>query len=985
MNKLDEWGVPPYVFHNMYWMGQMPPRLPLELKLDESLAIFKNELLAVGLLTPEKDWYDFKYTETSEKETIADLDDLLHVFTPYDEDGTNKGESYNASGKLVAKPVVINPELFKRFPTVFPLQKGKDIYADINVLMMKGNSNLVYRGQVFKDLFLEHNLTPERITTESYEAFIQFLMKSLIWLPDYHFMKATFSQTNLREHIQSHFYQSCYVHYAMNIRNWDGAFTLLPAAQMATSTTILEKFGKLTPLYKTEQRASEVEGFPQGSPISPILCSAILGDSVFKMGKCVMYADDGLFYGNLKGFELEPNQEMRTANLSFAKEKSSWVKRDGVWLHPLKFLGLTYTGTPNLTDSPESLVGSTKDKIVWDKELAQNVVRYGSKLPFDKQSMVLDYVEAHDPRDVSPFQTVVKDYDGLEPYLEKLTEIRSATKVTASPEASPEASPALSTKSGISEVLEFYQSFIKDKVTASPEASPEASPGLSFIKDSDGLEPNLEASPGLSADLRLGVLYNNISKDEKSRMSEGLIEFFKQCLYHLYLRELQLHRIICTKEEAQKPPALRFGYNSPYNSSNYTELLLKGHMELLHVLFESLWNTYILTGTAHYTHLSARLISLKTALLFSTLGSIPSLHAKELTFFKHGWLNRTDKFVIDSNSVTTRIGLCRMGSEVRELHTELNIALAPKSLSRLLNPLLKPNHKFAFTWELMLDSGLFGFIQSRLYGGSWNSTFPQDFKIKYSPRSWMWYKQILLKSPFTVLVYGKEDIHGVYEKLGKPEFMKILAEQDKNQGRSSSLTIGEKLRVKAISIRNYRERNVPLSGKVASMLAHPELTVFNSPSLAFSSLVSLFSTANKFDSYIEAYESHHKVTLNPHSKRIVKSYLSLGYADRLLFLTPELLPELPNFGKFDSDFEYLKDEVQAISVTRSGGEAFIPAEIIEGYDASPDDGFPSGVPPMSLLTKLSQVRKDLRSLKLQEHQLSRRSRTSLPPIVSSAK
>jgi len=37
-----------------------------------------------------------------------------------------------------------------------------------------------------------------------------------------------------------------------------------------------------------------------------------------------MYADDGLFYGkDLSGLELEPNQEMRTANLSFAKEKSS--------------------------------------------------------------------------------------------------------------------------------------------------------------------------------------------------------------------------------------------------------------------------------------------------------------------------------------------------------------------------------------------------------------------------------------------------------------------------------------------------------------------------------------------------------------------------------------------------------------------------------------------------------------------------------------
>lgn len=614
----------------------------------------------------------------------------------------------------------------------------------------------------------------------------------------------------------------------------------------------------------------------------------------------------------------------------------------------MKFLGLTYTGIPNLTDSPESLVGSTKDKIVWNKELQQNVVRYGSKLPFDKQGMVEDYEESHNGD--LPFQTKVEDYPDLEPYLEKLSSVRA--KLIPPKEVS------------------------KEPIEVPTEA---------ILR---------ELAPTLPEDLRLGVIYNAVSKDQKEEFSIKLIEFFKRCLYHLYVKELSLPRYICLNEEASLPPSLRFGCHQPYNLENYQELASKyGHMELLHVLFESLWNTYILTGTEPYPQPSARLISLKTALLFSTLGSVPTLHSKELTFFKNGWLNRTDKFTLDNSSLGKSFTPQISQSEgVMELHEELMIRLIPKALIKLLRPILTPKSGFTFTWELMLDSGLFGFIQSRLYGGAWNSTFPQDFNIKYSPRSWMWYKQILLKSPFTVLVYGKEDLHGEFEKLGYPEFKKILLEQDKNQGRSSSLTFGEKLRVKAISIRNYKEKNIPLSGKVASMQALPELTVFNSPSLAFSSLVSLFSNANKFEEYIETYETHHEVTLNSKSKRILKSYLSLGYADKLLFLTPELLPELPNFGKFDADFEYLKEEVQALSLTKDGGEALIPKEIIEGYDASPglaEHSFPGRFPafPLSLLKNLANVRNKVAKAQSQSvMSISPKGKfTSLPPIVSSAK
>jgi len=53
----------------------------------------------------------------------------------------------------------------------------------------------------------------------------------------------------------------------------------------------------------------------------------------------VGYADDGL---KLSGSALKDEQISQPEYGIFEKEGSSYVKKDGVWLKPLKFLGLVY-------------------------------------------------------------------------------------------------------------------------------------------------------------------------------------------------------------------------------------------------------------------------------------------------------------------------------------------------------------------------------------------------------------------------------------------------------------------------------------------------------------------------------------------------------------------------------------------------------------------------------------------------------------------
>jgi hypothetical protein len=90
-------------------------------------------------------------------------------------------------------------------------------------------------------------------------------------------------------------------------------------------------------------------GLPQGFSLSPILSvmPLIVLDEMEKVGiSSLIYADDGLFYGDVAEEEyskLAQNLlDKYNVGAKICPEKSRWVKKDNLWLHPLKFVGLIY-------------------------------------------------------------------------------------------------------------------------------------------------------------------------------------------------------------------------------------------------------------------------------------------------------------------------------------------------------------------------------------------------------------------------------------------------------------------------------------------------------------------------------------------------------------------------------------------------------------------------------------------------------------------
>jgi hypothetical protein len=121
-------------------------------------------------------------------------------------------------------------------------------------------------------------------------------------------------------------------------------------------------------------------GVPQGAPTSPLLSTISLKriflEAKLLKDRIVMYADDGIIYGRNLGKILERALKFpEISGIEPAWDKSAWIKRDGEWVKPLKFLGLEY--------DPET-----------DRLAAKT--RNGSRLIFDK----LDLMKAVNLRDV---------------------------------------------------------------------------------------------------------------------------------------------------------------------------------------------------------------------------------------------------------------------------------------------------------------------------------------------------------------------------------------------------------------------------------------------------------------------------------------------------------------------------------------------------------------------------------------------------------
>ena len=173
-------------------------------------------------------------------------------------------------------------------------------------------------------------------------------------------------------------------------------------------------------------KVEPAKSVPQGGSLSPPLSTLGLEESIFKLAiqkiyelkeitvRVLMYADDGIFYWN-KSMNLdtifdEINLTLAPFGIALSLEKSGFVKKDGNWVRPLKFLGLTYDGTQN----PAQLSSST---------------RSGASLPVSLE--LLEFVQQYE---LTKARKIVKEskYELSESYFKEhsdcLAKIRSKIK-----------------------------------------------------------------------------------------------------------------------------------------------------------------------------------------------------------------------------------------------------------------------------------------------------------------------------------------------------------------------------------------------------------------------------------------------------------------------------------------------------------------------------------------------------------------------------
>lgn len=83
-------------------------------------------------------------------------------------------------------------------------------------------------------------------------------------------------------------------------------------------------------------------GLPQGMGLSPVLACLGLRQLYEKWPELTMYVDDGLIMSDTE-IDIEKfKKDVESFGLYVSEPKSGWIKRNGVWLKPLKYLGLEY-------------------------------------------------------------------------------------------------------------------------------------------------------------------------------------------------------------------------------------------------------------------------------------------------------------------------------------------------------------------------------------------------------------------------------------------------------------------------------------------------------------------------------------------------------------------------------------------------------------------------------------------------------------------
>lgn len=103
-------------------------------------------------------------------------------------------------------------------------------------------------------------------------------------------------------------------------------------------------------------------GLPQGSPLSPILSCLCLVKWLNSHREVIQYADDGIISTDAA---LDPTKYLsypEGSGITVNWSKSRWLRKEGIWLLPLKFLGLEYEHTPNAKSEEGVKEGTLRNK-----------------------------------------------------------------------------------------------------------------------------------------------------------------------------------------------------------------------------------------------------------------------------------------------------------------------------------------------------------------------------------------------------------------------------------------------------------------------------------------------------------------------------------------------------------------------------------------------------------------------------------------------
>lgn len=350
-----EYGMPSWMSENLLWMNQTPPELPKGdylnypekgYPLDEDLAKLKIENGLLGGL------HGVKYVQYNHSTLDTDLfqsaPESIFATSEYKEEFTDvvDGIKYTHPQRVITEVPLKEPRyvgiiLKKHFE-----EYGFRTEASHNFIKSK-----LWHGQsdpktYFVDLYYLHQPMEDE-TLFSGKSLTGELQSQQNNLPPFRYRRKPLFIPEPS---------------SANIARFNSELSLQGYSSYKDSSS-MSSF-----IHETKEKF-RFEGFPQGSPISPLLCSMILGGTIFNQGMCTMYADDGIFYGKFNTETVgNTTAEMAKFNLSFAAEKSSWVKQDGKWLKPLKYLGLIFD--PFAKNGKGELKAATKKgaTLIFDKE-----------------------------------------------------------------------------------------------------------------------------------------------------------------------------------------------------------------------------------------------------------------------------------------------------------------------------------------------------------------------------------------------------------------------------------------------------------------------------------------------------------------------------------------------------------------------------------------------------------------------------------------